>query len=244
MNFFDIVKDNLRNLVKNNSDKNNYYNEIIGTDKNRILKTNGLLNEITVSFSRHYHLFILLKGIVNILNKNKIQYFIASGLLLGLFRHKNSFIPWDDDVDIYIFDKDENKLKTLFDNNYTSLLHTKTSLMICEKDYSRNSPFIEIFLLKKNNLNQIMYILSNQISFEYFPQDCFYEKQLFPLKKKKLILYLPDGKIFNSFYVNIPYNSIEYLNRAYPNWKTEYIYSGTHTKFYKSFRHFTKEKNC
>ena len=46
--------------------------------------------------------------VLGILDNNNIKYIIAYGTLLGSIRHKG-FIPWDDDLDIYIFDDDYDK---------------------------------------------------------------------------------------------------------------------------------------
>ncbi len=43
----------------------------------------------------------MLKGLVNVFNKNNIKYYMIGGTLLGAFRHKG-YIPWDDDIDLAI----------------------------------------------------------------------------------------------------------------------------------------------
>jgi lipopolysaccharide cholinephosphotransferase len=52
----------------------------------------------------------MLIEIDKICRKHKIDYWIEFGTLLGAIRHKG-FIPWDDDVDICVMDKDYNHLR-------------------------------------------------------------------------------------------------------------------------------------
>ncbi len=54
-------------------------------------------------------LFDVFKDTISFLEKHKLRYFVCGGTLLGIIRHKG-FIPWDDDIDIYMYREDYNRL--------------------------------------------------------------------------------------------------------------------------------------
>lgn len=58
----------------------------------------------------------VLNFIVDILEREKIDYWLDGGTLLGAVRH-NSFIPWDDDIDIGIKIEDLQKVVNLVENS-------------------------------------------------------------------------------------------------------------------------------
>ena len=57
----------------------------------------------------------ILDEITRVCNLLGLEYYLAYGTLLGAIRHKG-FIPWDDDIDIWIFRKDYEILKREFNN--------------------------------------------------------------------------------------------------------------------------------
>ncbi len=57
--------------------------------------------------------FDLLKKFDVFCKENHINYFLSNGTLLGAIKYKD-FIPWDDDVDIFVPREDYNKLLSVF----------------------------------------------------------------------------------------------------------------------------------
>ena len=61
----------------------------------------------------------LLKVLISICEKNGLRYWLAGGTCLGALRHRG-FIPWDDDLDVYMPRSDYEKLWNLFGNGKTA----------------------------------------------------------------------------------------------------------------------------
>lgn len=72
----------------------------------------------------------ILEYIDNICRNNEIKYSLIGGSLIGAVRHKG-IIPWDDDIDIILNEKDRIKLIELLRNsnhNYYKLIEDNDSL--------------------------------------------------------------------------------------------------------------------
>lgn len=123
-------------------------------------------NEIKPYLITKNHKNILLntlQNIHNIFEKNKIFYIIEGGVLLGAVRDK-SLIPWDDDADILIFQKDQEKILKLR-NEFLKLGHEIKKMdrllrIYCIK--GKKYPFIDLFINKQiNNLLNPKYFKLN-----------------------------------------------------------------------------------
>ena len=72
--------------------------------------------------------FQLLKELDELCRNNDITYYLAGGSVIGALRHKG-FIPWDDDVDIYMTRDNWKKFKVAFKKD-----HVKGRELVCSED--------------------------------------------------------------------------------------------------------------
>lgn len=75
----------------------------------------------------------ILKYIDKVCKENNIKYSICGGTLLGAIRHKG-FIPWDDDIDIFMLRQDYDKFLKIMDEN------AKTNQKYKALHFSNNCP--------------------------------------------------------------------------------------------------------
>ena len=162
------------------------------------------MDNLTIDFSKYKIpettkelLLLMMDKMHHILTKNNIRYFVEGGSLLGAVRHKG-MIPWDDDIDIGILDKDFEKviplfLKELYDDKIQIKVQRSTNDMIKvfisdlwfknkETGQIIGTPTIDIFKYAKSNDKVQLSSLKDRQRFK----NCYYLKnELFPLKEYK-----------------------------------------------------------
>ena len=109
----------------------------------------------------------ILLAIDKFCNEHNIKYSLACGTLLGAIRHKG-FIPWDDDIDIYLLREDYNKLITAF----PAILDGKYSLNSLERNPLWNRPYAKAFDTRTIEIEAVKNNVPNMgIGIDVFPID-------------------------------------------------------------------------
>jgi lipopolysaccharide cholinephosphotransferase len=167
-------------------------------------------------------IYQMLSDIDKLFSHHHIIYWISFGTLLGAIRH-GGLIPWDDDADLEILRKDEQKLLSIDYEKYGyKIIKMYFGYKIYPingkkiKGYEWNYPFVDIFISDISN-NKTFFVNEKQQSYD--PNCNFQTNELFPLKIYK----------FGNIYLKGPRNSDNYLNKCYG--------SDWHSHYYKSYDH-------
>jgi phosphorylcholine metabolism protein LicD len=175
------------------------------------LRNNNPFKFTNEQFETFYSLF---ERFDKMCTDNNIKYFIIAGSLLGAVRH-GEMIPWDDDIDVGIFEEDLYILKNVDLKKYGLQSHgldkNNIGKITFENQHASKKMqdiFIDIFVMENKN-NKIQY--TSQYALKTWPGEYFNEDELYPLKYYK----------FGRLKVSGPKKYKEYCKRAWGNnWDT------------------------
>lgn len=155
------------------------------------------MKELTLQEIKKIELEIL-QEFDNFCKENNIRYYLSNGTLLGAVKYKG-FIPWDDDIDVFVPRKDYERLFTLFEDNE----HYR--LFAFEKDSKYRYPFAKLCDMTTRKLEgNIDNGVTLGIDIDIFPLDTWSEsyleakKEVIRIKKNMFFLNLTKMKKTNS----------------------------------------------
>lgn len=184
----------------------------------------------------------LLAHLMTVCQKYGLRYWVDSGSLLGVIRHKG-FIPWDDDIDLVMMREDYDKLMEIgpkefchpyfFQSAYTDINYTRGHVQI------RNSETTAILPLEYNRaFNQGVFI--DVFPLDALPDDDFQAANLIEkiMRMRKLL----------SSYKYIPPFGIRTLSYMFTRFKANMLIEKVgFQKYYRDYEHLlrmNKNQDC
>jgi len=157
----------------------------------------------------HDKLIDMLPITIKYLDEEGIKWVLYSGNLLGMYRHNNSFIPWDDDIDLLLLKEDntlDERLKRVDDKLKKHNMHLRDTPFGYaahndDQSIDMNKAYIDLFIFEKKGDIWI----GNDWVQTTFPREHFKQEMLLPFKKG----------MFEGIEVNIPNDSIRWLKQSY-----------------------------
>jgi glycosyl transferase, family 25 len=174
---------------------------------------------------------LIINSFYELCEKHNIEYFPAFGTMLGLERN-NGLIPWDDDVDVLVNKKEQEKLiKIIFPE-----LEKKYNISFSKINSIKHADLKYKLFLSKNELIKKMYFYSIYNYSWPFVDIFFYDRNKNEIKfnesLKDIVYNLPEE--FNLSYVEkeglkfkslSKKNTIHILNQEFKGWKNDCLSS-------------------
>ena len=161
-----------------------------------------MIKEMSVSDKQKASLDTL-KHLRDFCEENHIRYYLAYGTLLGTVRHKG-FIPWDDDVDVWIPRPDYERFLSEYNNDMGNY-----KLVTCFLDKEYHLPYSKLDHGQTARLNKDGSIDKRGIGIDIFPldglpQDVKYASIVFEKQNNKFL------KVINKLntYAQLPTDSV------------------------------------
>ena len=181
--------------------------------------------------------YALGRAISKVFEANDLHYWTSGGTTLGAVRH-GGLIPWDDDLDICILDKNEDKFVNhvvpTLESVYRMvcqesmfgyrLFHETNSQELIDTYGNHHYPFCDVFVMSANGKDVT----------------CAHRgaKALYPKEKYKLANVLsPQLQTFGDFQLRVPQHPEEYLTKYYGDQWHKVAWT-------QDYDHVTRENVC
>lgn len=127
------------------------------------------MNQLSLNEIKHIELGIL-KHFKAFCDENNIKYYLSNGTLLGAVKY-GGFIPWDDDIDVFVPRDDYNKLMRLYNDS------EKYVLFSFERNKKFRFPFAKLcdMTTRKEELN-INNGVCLGVDIDIFPLDAWHSE--------------------------------------------------------------------
>ena len=142
-----------------------------------------------------------------VMEQNNLTYMLDGGSLLGSYRHHGP-IPWDDDLDVMVDERQKERIKEVLESLYPEFiltngngmlkLHSGKRAEVTQKQYPWKWPFLDIFWFRSNDTHI----------------HCLYNNKIFKLN----VIFPLYRRPYGGLEMLSPCKVEEYFSKFYTDW--------------------------